>query len=102
MANRVSHVGLEVLRQSGLIVGNRVSHVGLEVLRQNAVVLQPVRLSQAAFEVLDAQAGSARSSQLAVEVLKQRPVTTFVGLSQLTVEVLVPVQRRARFWVQIV
>ena len=64
--------------------------------------LQPLRVSQVALEVLDQAAPAARVSQAAIEVLKQRPVTTFVGVSQVAVEVLVPVARRARFYAQIV
>ena len=60
------------------------------------------RVSQLALEVLDGAAGNVLVSQEAIEVLKQRPVTTFVGVSQVAVEVLVPVARRARFWAQIV
>ena len=60
------------------------------------------RVSQVALEVADQAFSHVRVSQAATEVLKQRPVTTFVGVSQVAVEVLVPVQRRARFWAQIV
>ena len=61
-----------------------------------------VRVSQLALEVLDQAAPRVLVSQEAIEVLKQRPVTTFVGVSQVAVEVLVPVSRRARFYAQIV
>ena len=66
------------------------------------VVVTHARVSQLALEVLDQAAPRVLVSQEAIEVLKQRPVTTFVGVSQVAVEVLVPVQRRARFWAQIV
>ena len=61
-----------------------------------------VRVSQLALEVLDQASPRVLVSQEAIEVLKQRPVTTFVGVSQVAVEVLVPVARRARFYAQIV
>ena len=66
------------------------------------VVLTHARVSQLALEVLDQAAPRVLVSQEAIEVLKQRPVTTFVGVSQVAVEVLVPVSRRARFYAQIV
>ena len=77
----------------------RLSQLAIETLE---APLGKARLSQLAIETLEAPLGKARLSQLAIEVLKQRPISTFVGVSQVAIEVLVPSANRAWFTVQIV
>ena len=119
MANRVSHVAVEVLDQGAgrvrvshealevLVHGiarARVSHVALEVLRPSFGVTS-ARVSHVATEVLRQRLttdGQARVTQEAVEVLADRgPVAAI--LTQEAVEVLMPyLPRHGRFHVQIV
>ena len=93
------------------VVGN-ANEIDVPFIASTTIVYSPAgggvavasyaRVSQLALEVLDQAVPRVLVSQEAIEVLKQRPVTTFVGVSQVAVEVLVPVSRRARFYAQIV